>query len=105
MLLTGADEVESYKNMAQWINVVAKRYPLPCDSFPSGLRKELVQCCFQGLRQDELERFVNHLQAKTMLWGALCVASGKSGGSAMKAVPRGRGTLAFVAIQIGPFLD
>ena len=103
LLLTGANEVESYKNMMRWIHLVAKRCPLLCESFPSGLQKELVKCCFQSLRQDELERFVNHLQAKMLLWGALCATNGKSGGSAMK--PRGKGTLAFVAIQIGPFLD
>ena len=38
-LLTGANELHSYKNMLNWLHKVAKDYPLPCSSFPSGLKR------------------------------------------------------------------
>ena len=73
--------------------------------FPVWAEKELIKGFFQNLRQDELDKFIKHLQTKMMVWGAICVANNKSGGSAVKAQVGGRGVLSFVAVQIGPFLD
>ena len=70
--LTGVNELYSNRNMLNWLHKVAKDYPLPCTSFPSGLKNELIKGCFQNLRQDELDKFIKHLQTKMMVWGAMC---------------------------------
>ena len=92
-------------NIIAWLHQVATDFPLPCHAFPTGLRRQVLKCCYHSLQDDKLYKFVQHLQMKLMNWGATCVSLGLSGGAAIKTNPKGKGVTTFVSIAIGPFLD
>ena len=91
MLLTGANEQQSYNNIIEWLHQVATDFPLPCHAFPTGLRRQILKCCYHSLQDDELHKFVQHLQMKLMNWGATCVGLGLSGGGSYQDNPKGKG--------------
>ena len=98
--------IAAYNNMIEWLHQVATDFPLPCHAFPTGLRRQILKCCYHSLQDDELHKFMQHLQMKLMKWGAACVGLGLSGGAAIMTIPKGGGGVTtFVSIAIGPFLD
>ena len=74
-------------------------------AFPTGLRRQVLKCCYHSLGDDKLHKFVLHLQMKLMNLGATCIGLGLSGGAAIKTIPKGKGVTTFVSIAIGPFWD
>ena len=100
LLLTGANEQQSYNNIIEWLHQVATDFPLLCHAFPTDLRRQILKCCYHSLQDDELHKFVQHLQMKLMNWGAACVGLGLSGGAAIKTIPKGKGVTTFVTITI-----
>ena len=91
--------------MIEWLHQVATDFPLPCHAFSTGIRRQILKCCYHSLRDDELHKFVQHLQKKLIDWGGACVGLRLSGGAAIMSIPKGKGVMTFVSLAIGPFMD
>ena len=103
-VLPGADSRESYTNMLDWLDRVARDFGLPCDAFPADLNNNTIKGVYHKLRQDEVDNFLGKIQRKLMEWGAECITNRMSAGHALKVNPSGKGQLSFQPIQIGSFL-
>ena len=73
MFLPGANSRQSYTNILDWLDRVARDFGLPCHAFLADLNNQPIKGLYHKLRQDKVDSFLGKIQMKLMEWGEECV--------------------------------